>query len=235
MTEATTPSAQTQPATTTTEQPTPTLEEVYKEFNVSLPAASSQQQSVQTRTDATTVQAPPPLEVPDPIQDPEKFKAFMGERSKVESALFTSYQQVAGLLTGFQREQATQKLEKDISSAVETVNQAIGLPDPQKKLIEFALEDKARHDPRFKQIWDNRTQNPIAWSRALQAFSSEVGDTFSVKVDPQLRADRAALKLSQTQSATTKTETSEQPAWMSKDANDPEFQRNWQAMARGHQ
>lgn len=220
---------QTAQAQETTEA-VPTLDDVYRDFNITVTAPAA---TTETKSPVKETVAPPAPDLPD-FYDPEKIKAWAASHAGQTSALQAQVQQLTGVISSTQMESRKAAVDKDISQAVETVNQSVKLPDAQKKLIEYALEDKARTDPRFKQIWDGRGQNPIAWNRALSAVSREIADTFSVRVDPQLAANRRALRESQAASATTQNAETETPAWQSLPADSVEFQQNWNKMVRGY-
>lgn len=213
------------PQTTETPAPEVTLDDVYKEFNVA--------PEVERPAPVTPAPQPttPQVDLPD-FYDADRIKAWAVAQASQSSALQAQVQQLTGVVSNAQREAQKVLLERDISQAVETINETVQLPDTQKKLIEYALEDKARSDPRFKQLWDNRGRNPIAWNKALTAVRKEIADTFSVKADPQIAANRRALRESQASSATTQAG-SEEPSWMSAPSNSPEFQRGWNNMMNG--
>jgi len=220
MAEATTTETTTQPAEVT-------LDDVYREFNV----APEAEKPTTATPEPLKAPAAPSVDLPD-FYDVEKVKAWAAQQQNQVSVLQSQVQQFTGVVTQAQRAAQQATLERDISHAVETINETVQLPDNQKKLIEYALEDKARSDPRFKQLWDNRGKNPIAWSKALTAVRRDIAETFAVKADPQIAANRRALRDSQASSATTQTG-GEEPSWMSQPSDSAEFQKGWNRMLSG--
>ena len=107
------------------------------------------------------------------------------------------------------RELHRRETEADIRQAVEVITKEAGI---EAGIAEVALEAKARQDPRFLHVWNNRQKNPQAFQAALKAVSSEFGEKFTVRQDPQLVENQRAVAASRNQMATTQTK-SDQDKW----------------------
>ena len=222
---------QTQQSTTTagTGNNQVTLDDVYASVDFSKLETGTQQQTTQQQAPPQQQPRQEEVHVPDPY-DQEGVKNWMTEQARRSSALSTSLQQVLGTLTAQQQATQIQRLEEDIGKAVNKVNEIVGLPDENKQMLRYALDAKVDADPKFKQLWNNRHSNPIAWERAQVAVAQEFAKTFSVKVDPQIAADRRALRVSQSQSATTSNTQEQHPLEAAQGAD---FDRMWEQLRRG--
>lgn len=176
----------------TTETPQ-TLDQVYKEFNI--------EEQAQEFRQAPAREAPKAETIPDPILDTEGFRSYQQRQAEGNTALQQSLQQITGEFTALKQAANRQALEADIKKAVTTINEKLKL-DPD--LIEASLEMKARKDPKFKTIWNNREKNPRALDAALKAVSHELGEKYTVRQDAQLIENQRAAKISQQTMATTK-------------------------------
>lgn len=166
----------------------PTLDDVYNEFKVtpSEPPQQAQQQpqphQQQVRQEAV---------IPDPALDPEGHKAFMrnqmAEAQEVKGALRALVQHA----TQFEQQRARAAEEADIKKAVETINSKLNA-DPD--FAEIAIAQRARKDPKFKALWDNRAKNPQALDAGLKALATELSKKFEFRVDPQLTENQRAMK-----------------------------------------
>ena len=197
---------QTQTTQPTAPAPAPApLEKVYKDFNIEADAAEFKPQTQQTQQPAAP-QAPQ-FKVPDPF-DPN-FGAYQAQLATGLTALNQALAQTKGELTQMQQKLAYERTEADIKSAVGTIVEKTSL-DPT--IAEVALEAKARQDPKFRAIWNNRSKNPQALSAALEAVSTEFQGKFTVKQDPQLVENQRAVQASRNQMATTQKQ-SDQDQW----------------------
>lgn len=179
-------------------QEQPTLDDVYRKFDVDKMAndfATSQPQP------QTQPQPEPqaPVSVPDPVTDAEAFRRFMGQDHQNRLALRQTLQKVEQQLTAHQQEQARKTEEADIKRAVEIVNADLKA-DPD--MVEVALGAKARKDPKFLKLYEMRHKNPDAWDAALKAYSSELEGKFAMRADPQLVENQRAMKAAQQSMAT---------------------------------
>jgi hypothetical protein len=172
-----------------------TLDQVYKEFNVE-ETASSFNPAPQAQPAVT--QQPTGAEIPDPILDQNGFKSYIAKQN-------SEYSQALSQLTAAQRQivagEMRRREEADIKSAVAQVREKVG-SDMDDDFIEIALGQKARKDPRFLSIFQNREKNPAAWRAALGAVGNEMKSKFQFKADPQLTENVRAAKQS-TQSSLT--------------------------------
>lgn len=175
----------------------PTLDEVISEFNVqAIPAVPTPVPQPVT-TD--------PLPTVDPL-DENSFRNFSQSVQNGQSALNQQLQEVTSKLTNLQQERADSQVEADINRAVDTVNKSLDL-DPM--VVRVFLELTAQQKPGFKNIWDNRTSNPAAYQKALDAFSKELGAKFANKQDPELTKNQQAIQQSQQSMASKTVETPE--------------------------
>ena len=203
------------PATPTPEPQPQGLEKVYKDFNIEAEAAT-----FKPEPPAAPAPAPAVPKVPDPF-DPN-FPAYQAQLAQGLTALSQATTQMQGQFTALQQELGRRQVEADIKQAVGILTEKTGL-DPD--IAEVALESKARKDPKFLQIWNNRTKNPKAFQAALEAVSGEFKDRFSVKQDPQLVENQRAIRASQQQMAVTQ-RTSEQDKWAEMTPAEREAERN---------
>lgn len=197
-------------------EPEQTLDDVYKESGI-----TEAQPQIQA---APQPQQSPEVDIPDPY-DVDRYKNFMQTVVRNQTALQHSLQAALGTISKTERETQAAKLEEEISQATEFVSKEAGIEN--KELAHFELEQRARTDPKFKALWDNRnntSQSKSAFTKALGIISKEIGNKYEVRADPQLIANRRALKASQQSSATT--ETPETDEWGSKTGRD--FEQHWQ-------
>jgi hypothetical protein len=173
----------------TTQQETPSLEQVYQKFNVEAEAQSFQPQ-------AQTQQQPQPqrqeVAVPDPVLDAEGFKKWSGNQSQFLQQALTS---LKGELTALRVERLKAGEEADIKSAVNRFRSVTG-EDIDEDMAEVALGQKARKDPRFLAVYQNRGKNPAAWSAAIAAYANEFKSKTQFKIDPTIAENQRAAKQS---------------------------------------
>lgn len=222
------PVEQNVPETVQTEPaPTQTLEDVYKQFNVDDAAQQFTAQPVQNTPAQTYQPAPYQPVIPDPISEPDAYRNFMMAEQNRQSALGQTINQLNSKLSRIEQETRQKQIDVDIGKAVEKVNSKVKA-DPM--LVELALEKKAREEPRFMKIWDNRYKNPKAWEAALDAVTSELQGKFSVRTDPQLTENQRALKASQRNMATTNLQKDD--SW--DNLSDSDFEQRWSEAKRGY-
>lgn len=182
------------------------LDKVYQDFGIEAQAASF-------KPETQAPQAPAPQQVfqPAPAPAPQKFDPFdpnfpahMQAVSQAAAQATSALHQLQGQHTALQRQLHTQRVEADLKQAASVIAEKSGI---DQDLAEVAMEARARKDEKFLHIWNNRARNPKAFQAALDAFSGEVKDRFTVKQDPQLVENQRAVKASQQQMATTTRET----------------------------
>ncbi len=227
MSEEVTGTTQEAPEPTTAEvaAPEPTLDDVYKEAG-----ALTQPEPVrEPQAPQRTVQ-PQPLEpvIPDPY-DTAAHKAYLAQLQQGQTVLQNGLSQVAQFLSAQQQAEAKRTMEADVSKAVEVMKEVI--PDVKPKVLESLIDGKAREDPRFKALWDNRSKNPEAWTKAVKAYSREMASEFSLKTDPKLQASQQARKIAQSAMATTAAEPAD-AKWDGMKQDD--FAANWERMVNGN-
>lgn len=200
---AATPAAPAAPATP--EPQSSPLEKVYTDFNIEAEAEKFQPQSPTPAQPAAP--APAPFKAPDPF-DPN-FGAYQAQLANGVSALHQSLQQTQQKLTQLDQQLNRRQVEADIKQAATTISEKAGI---KPRIAEVAMEAKAREDPRFLQVWNNRHKNPKAFEAAINALSVEFAHEYAVKQDPQLAENQRAVAASRQTMATTQ-KTSDADEW----------------------
>ncbi len=215
------------PAATTTAPAAPAttpLEKVYSDFKIEADAAEFKPQTTQ-KPQEQQQQQPVIPKVPDPF-DPN-FGAYQQQLATGLTALNQALADTQGRLTNMQQQLTYERTEADIKQAVGTIVEKSGL---KPSIAEVALQAKARDDPRFRAIWNNRVKNPVALKAALNAVAEEFQAEFTVKQDPQLVENQRAVQASRNAMATTQRQ-SDQDKWTG--MSPTERQAEVQRMIRG--
>lgn len=232
--EATTQTDQTQQQTQQQPPaPEPTLEDVYKEAgSPPVDGVVTQPQVVQPAPVQQPQPAAKPIPVPPDPYDTEAHKAYLASLAQGTLATQQGLAEVARFLSQQQEREQKAALEQDISKAVTAVNEIVNHPKP--KIIEAMLDAKARENPQFKALWNNRQRNPAAWSNALKVVAKEFASEFELKVDPKLVESQRALKASRQAMATTDREEQKSPLeeQLAK-ADGADFDALWNAAREG--
>jgi len=214
MSEEVKPAEQSQPSTSApaaetaqTQPQTEDLESVYKRFNVEAEAQnfSAKPQQIQ-RQEAP--QREEEVSIPDPTLNPTEYRAYEARKLKESSELRQALRQVDGRMQAFMQAAVKAQEEADIRGAVSEINDHLADKKLDAEEVEIRLGTKARKDPRFMQIWQNRTKNPAALKAALKAIASEIGKKTEYRVDPQIAENQRALKEATSTKATTAAEPS---------------------------
>lgn len=177
------------------------LEKVYADFNIEDTAASFQPQSQPATATQAAPQAAPQqqaFKVPDPF-DPG-FGEYQQRVASTVSSLSQALSETQGKITAFERNLQVRQTEADIKQAVGLITEKAGI-DPD--IAEVALEAKARKDPRFLKVWNDRARNPKAFQAAIAAVASEFAQKYTVRQDPQLVENQRAAAASRQHMATT--------------------------------
>jgi len=183
------------------EAPTETLEDIAKSLTIEQQAQNFVS-SVQPQYQQPQYQPhpqPPSFNVPDPVTDPDGYRAFMAAQYQNLNQHSTTLQDISQKIGNWERMQAEQKINQDVDRAVTKVNEKLKM---DQDTVEVALELEYRKNPSFKAIWDNRDRNPLALDRALEILSGKLSSKFQVKQDPQLAENLRAAKSAQLTSAT---------------------------------
>lgn len=171
---------------------TPSLEQVYKQFNVEAEAQSFRPQRPEAHEQVQQQPKQEAVAVPDPVLDPNGYKAWAGNQHEfVQKAI----KNLEGELTGMRVERLRAKEEADIKSAVQRFRSVTG-DDVDEDVAEVALGSKARRDPKFLAVYQNRGKNPAAWHAAVNAYANEFKSKYQFKVDSQIAENQRAAKLS---------------------------------------
>lgn len=184
-----TQTASPEPAAQPSSTDSPSLEQVYKQFNVEeeaqkfQPQAQTQQQPQQVTRDVA---------VPDPVLDADSFKKWAGQQTQgVQQALT----EISGRLDAVARERHIAQQEADINNAVQKFRSITG-EDVDTDMAEVALGQKVRKDPKFLAVWNNRSKNPQAWNAAVSAYASEFKSKIQFKIDPAIAQSQQAARQS---------------------------------------
>jgi uncharacterized protein (DUF3084 family) len=204
----------------------PSLDDVISEFNVQPAAAPAATQPATVSNEP----AQPALAV-DPL-DTNQFNNYVSQVNNGQSVLNSQLQEVKTELTDLRQERAQLQIEADITEAVGAINEGLNL-DPQ--LVRVHLELMAQQKPGFKAMWENRKENPAAFTKALSALSREVGNTYANKQDPELTANQKAVQQSQKSLAGKTVDTSDNDidAALTAAGNEGERQRIWSSYLAG--
>lgn len=209
-----------EPVESVEEAATPSLEEIAQEFSV-----EEQVNSFQAQPQYQQPQAQQPW-LPDPVVDPDAFKSYA---LKQNEALTNINQVVQTLNSKIQLQEemmAKQALDAEVNNAVSKVNEKLQV-DPD--MAEVALRMEYEKNPSFKKIWDNRSKNPAAFNKALDAIANKYSNKFSIKQDHQLTQNQLAAKKSLQTMA--KAPSKQDTEW--ENLSDAEFQQKWAAYKRG--
>lgn len=181
-----------------------TLDSVYKEFNVDDMAANfrpSQPQQNMQQQDTRQAQNSAPADVPDPLLDANGFKAYQSRQAQIAQKHGDVLSQLTGTVAQMRAAEIRQNEERDIGAAVQKVKDA-GF-EADNDFIEIALGQKAKQDPRFLAVFNNRGKNPAAWNKALTAVANEMKGKFAFRTDENLASNvRAAKNSTQTTQST---------------------------------
>jgi len=195
----------TQPTPSTTPEPStePSLEDVYKQYHVSEPQAQPQPTP---QPQPAPSQPEPEVSIPDAALDPDGYRQWARQRLMSETQIKQALNAVAGRIHQYEAAQTKQREEADIQRAVEVIREKV---DADPDLIEIAIAQKARKDPRFMSLWANRAKNPQAWNAGLKAAAGELAGKLAMRQDPQITENLRAAKQSQQTQATSAPEDDE--------------------------
>jgi hypothetical protein len=202
--------------------PTPTLDDIAREFPIEEQARNF---TAQPNYAPQPVIQPPAFHAPDPVTDPEGHKAFVHSQIMKNQQIESYIRDVGSKVSQWEQKMAQERLNADVDRAVARVNGKLKV-DPQ--LAEAALEVEYKRNPTFQRIWDNRDKNPQAFQKALDVLSDKLAPMFQVRQDPQLAENVRAAQSSQRTMATTTHVKNEAP-------EDPrEFAQWWERQRRGY-
>lgn len=184
----------------TSSTPSPDLNSIAKEFSVDEQANQfTARPAVQPQTQTQPTIAPP-YTPPDPVIDPEGYKAHVAYQAQLNQRLEGTLRELDNRFKTYEQTIQQQKVDADVDAAVKIVNGKLKV-DPD--LAEIALEREYRKNPAFKHIWDNRDRNRPAFEKALNVLADKLSPTFAVRTDPQLAENVRSAKSSQQTMATT--------------------------------
>jgi len=207
-------------STTETPEQEVTLDDVYKSAGIE----ESRQQPIQPQPQVQSKPQYQPPQIPDAF-DTEAHRQFLANQQIGLQTVAGSVSQMANYLSQVQQREMKAQLEKDISTAVSTVNEVVGHPKP--KVIEAMLDAKARENPKFQALWNQRHNKPDAWNQALKAVAREFSKELEVQVDPKLVQSQQARRIAQKQMATTAKDSNENE-WDG--ISEADFGQKWEYM-----
>ncbi len=146
------------------------------------------------------------------------------EETKSEPAINQSDVKEAVSWINEQRVQGEKEAENtDIASAATTIKQSLGDIDLPLTdgMLRGMLEDNARRDPKIREAFAQRRENPQAWSEALKRVSNNIKEDLSI--DHKATSDREAIT-SAVHSASTKRPAPDEKVDLTQ-MNDSEFAR----------
>ena len=214
--------------TTDTESVVASLDDVIAEYQVQ-PAAPAATQPATVSHEPAIPSGPASVD----FLNEDQATKYVQQINNGQSVLNTQLKEVRSELTELRQERAQLQIEADINQAVGSINEGLNL-DP--KLVRVHLELTAQEKPGFRQIFENRNENPAAYQKALAAVSKEMGSTYSVRQDPELTANQKAIQQSQQSRASKATKDgSEDPreAALENAKSQGEFDEAWQRMIHG--
>lgn len=177
--------------TTSTEQTSSTpesLEQVYQKFNVEAEA-----RNFQPRQDQQPPQNQPavaPEAIPDPVLDAPAYKAWVAKQSEFTQKALSSINTQISALTA---ERVRSKEDADVKSAVAQFKGVVG-DEVDDDTAEIALALKARKDPKFLAVYQQRDKNPAAWRAAVSAYGNEYKQRSPLRIDSQIAENQRAAK-----------------------------------------
>lgn len=179
------------------EQPAaaPSLDELTSQFAADLPdpvtPAAEQTKPAESPVIPSTF---------DPL-DEASVKQFAETNAKTVGELQSQVQELSGLLTAQQQQEAQAKVTADINRAVDVVAEESGLEN--KDYVNFRLNQIAESNPNFQKIWENRHTKPEALEQVLKAAGRELKGELDFKADPQIAENHRAAQESANTTATT--------------------------------
>lgn len=163
---------------------------------------------------------------PDPVTNPEGYKAFMRAQFQTQQQVQSALRDISTKVSRFEQTWEEQRLNAEVDAAVQTVNQKLKV---EPVLAEALLNVEYKQNPTFKRIWDNRQKNPEAFQKALGVLADKLYPKVQVRQDPQLAENVRAAQSSQRTMATTKQSRPEDDV-----PDDPrDFDRWWRDKMRG--
>lgn len=207
------------------QEQTQTLEDIHKTFNVE-EAAQEFTAQPQRQVQPQVTPRPDPV-VPDPTLDTEGFRKYMSSIQSQDAEIRQSLYSINDRLEKQDQERVRNQEEADLKAAVSKVKEKVDLEDD---FLEVALAHRAKRDPKFMNLWVNRSKKPEAWAAALDVVSNDIGKKFSARQDPQLAENQRAMKVSRDQMATTQ-KPDPNGEWSKLD--DGEFAQKWSKLVSG--
>lgn len=164
------------------ESPKPTLDDVYREFNVGT-TQPAQEEKPEPRASEP--------EPPDPSTDPDRFSKYLSQQNQALKQKVDLLEQQTRETSSWLNKSVQEKEKSDFDSTVGSMTKELqGVPE---KVIKAELMVEAQSDPRFLQLWQNRNNNPKAMQKALSVISQRLREEFAEKTDSQLAENQRAL------------------------------------------
>lgn len=91
------------------------------------------------------------------------------------------------------KELAALKFEREFKPVLAAVRGDIPAEVLSDEELTDLIDGRAKRDTRLQNAWNNRANNPKAWSGVQKALSAEIAKKFSKLPDPDATEDRAAV------------------------------------------
>lgn len=203
------------------EAPAPSLDEIAKEFSVDEQVSQFQAHPQQANQDIEQY-------IPDPISDPDQYNRYIRQQNSTIDNVNKTVKALSEKLSAHENRMIQQQVEADLNRAVATVNKKLGV---EAEMAEIALRMEYEKNPSFQKIWDNRSKNPQAFDKALNAVADKYANKFAVKQDAQLTENQLAAKKS-LQTMNKSPSPDQNSKW--ENLGQGEFEREWERMKRGY-
>lgn len=203
------------------EAPAPSLDEIAKEFSVDEQVSQFQAHPQQANQDVEQY-------IPDPISDPDQYNRYIRQQNSTIDNVNKTVKALSEKLSAHENRMIQQQVEADLNRAVATVNKKLGV---EAEMAEIALRMEYEKNPSFQKIWDNRSKNPQAFDKALNAVADKYANKFAVKQDAQLTENQLAAKKS-LQTMNKSPSPDQNSKW--ENLGQGEFEREWERMKRGY-
>jgi hypothetical protein len=103
----------------------------------------------------------------------------------------------------------------------------------KSKHVKYALAERYEEDPKFKELWDNRSDNPDAFNAALDALTPILQEDLAVRADPKIAEDQQAFDNALSAADQTRSEAADDETHRLMKLSPGEFEREWRALVSG--
>jgi len=131
------------------------------------------------------------------------FQDFIKKSNAQNQELQSKVEQLSQQQNEYVNNQRLEKVNGEINSAVERINEKVG---GDAEMAELYLEKQYKSNPDLKKVWDNRASNPDALNAALDLLGKEWAAKNQNIIDPQVAENQRALLDSQKSGGTVQNE-----------------------------